>query len=578
MAMPGAGYGRCDGGYVPKLLKYAPGLTVFLMVGPLVAGLLGTVLPAFGYLPALGGGQWSLAAWQELFAQPGLLISVRLSATTGLLATVISFFVVMLFCAAWQGTRAFALMQRVLAPILSVPHAAAAFGIAFLIAPSGWVMRAVASVGGWDRPPDIVTVQDGWGLALVAGLVAKEVPFLFLMTLGALPQADAERTRHVALTLGYGRVAGWFKTVLPRIYPQIKLPVFAVLAYSASVADVAMILAPTTPAPLAVRILHWLSDPDLSMRFMASAAALVQLGVVVALIVLWWGGEKLVARFGRGWAEAGGRYRGDGIMRALGALAALIAAGMVLLGIACLAVWSIAGFWRFPDMLPGQWSLKLWLRELPALGDGVINTIIIGGAAVLLAIVLVVACLEREQRTTVSRPGRGALWLIYVPLLMPQISFMFGLQVFFTFLGLERTLVSVVLAHLVFVLPYVFLSLADPFRALDPRYRQTALCLGASPDRVFWRVILPLLTRPVLAAMAVGFAVSIGQYLPTLLIGAGRFATITTDAVALAAGNDRRMIGIYGVLQAILPFAGFGIAMLVPAILFRRRRGLRSGT
>ncbi|OSQ39916.1 ABC transporter permease [Thalassospira mesophila] len=558
------------------MLKYAPGLTVVLMVGPLLAGLLGTVLPAFGYLPALGGGQASLAAWRALFAQPGLLISVRLSATTGLLATAISFGVVMLFCAAWQGTRAFDLMQRVLAPILSVPHAAAAFGIAFLIAPSGWIVRVFAALGGWDRPADIVTVQDGWGLALVAGLVAKEVPFLFLMTLGALPQADGERTRHVALTLGYGRVAGWFKTVLPRIYPQIKLPVFAVLAYSASVVDVAMILAPTTPAPLAVRILHWLSDPDLSMRFMASAAALVQLGVVVGLIALWWGFEKLVARFGRGWAEAGGRYRCEGSVRALGAVAALIAAGMVLLGIAGLAVWSIAGFWRFPDMLPGQWSVKLWLRELPALGDDVINTVVIGGAAVVLAIILVVACLEREQRNAAtSRPGRGALWLIYVPLLMPQISFMFGLQVFFTFLGLERTLVSVVLAHLVFVLPYVFLSLADPFRALDPRYRQTALCLGASPDRVFWRVILPLLTRPVLAAIAVGFAVSVGQYLPTLLIGAGRFATLTTDAVALAAGNDRRMIGIYGVLQTVLPFVGFGIAMLVPAILFCRRRGMR---
>lgn len=561
---------------MPKLLKYAPGLTVFLMLGPLLAGLLGTVLPAFGYLPALGGGQWSLSAWQALWAQPGLLISIRLSAVTGLLATGISFGVVMLFCAAWQGTRAFGLMQRVLAPILSVPHAAAAFGIAFLIAPSGWIMRGFAALGGWARPPDIITVQDGWGLALVVGLVAKEVPFLFLMTLGALPQADAERTRYIALTLGYGRIAGWFKTVLPRIYPQIKLPVFAVLAYSASVVDVAMILAPTTPAPLAVRILHWVSDPDLSMRFMASAAALVQLGVVVAVIALWWAGEKTVARVGRGWAEAGGRYRQEGAARVVAAALAGISAALVLLGIAGLALWSIAGFWRFPDMLPGQWSVKLWLRELPALGDGVINTIIIGGAAVLLAIILVVACLECEQRNG-ARPGRGALWLIYVPLLIPQISFMFGLQVFFSFLGLERTLVSVVLAHLIFVLPYVFLSLADPFRALDTRYRQTALCLGASPDRVFWQVILPLLTRPVLVAIAVGFAVSVGQYLPTLLIGAGRFATLTTDAVALAAGNDRRMIGIYGILQTLLPFIGFGIAMIIPATLFRRRRGLRGG-
>ena len=41
----------------------------------------------------------------------------------------------------------------------------------------------------------------------------------------------------------------------------------------------------------------------------------------------------------------------------------------------------------------------------------------------------------------------------------------------------------------------------------------------------------------ILTAAAVGFAVSVGQYLPTLLIGAGRLPTITTEAVALASGG-----------------------------------------
>lgn len=558
------------------MLRFAPVLTVILMVGPVLAGLLGTLLPAFGYLPALGGGEWSLSAWRELAAQPGLEISLRLSAVAGLLATLISFAVVMLFCAAWQGTRVFGVIQRVLSPILSIPHAAAAFGLAFLIAPSGWIVRLVAPLAGWQQPPDIVTLQDGWGLALVAGLVIKEIPFLFLMTLGALQQANAGQSQQVALSLGYGRVAGWLKTVLPRIYPQTRLPLFAVLAYSASVVDVAMILGPTTPSPLAVRILHWLSDPDLSMRFMASAASLLQLMLVAGLIALWMAGEKIAGFCGLYWAEGGGRYRRDGAVRLTVAVVSILAAGLILAGIAALTVWSIAGFWRYPDLLPGQFTVKLWLRELPALAGALIDSVLIGGAAIMMGIILVIACLEREARQS-TLPGLEVMWLIYLPLLMPQISFMFGLQVFFGYLGLERTFISVVLAHLVFVLPYMFLSLVDPYRSLDDRYRHTGLCLGAGPDRVFWQVVLPLLARPVLTALAVGFAVSIGQYLPTLLIGAGRFATITTDAVALAAGNDRRMIGIYGLLQALLPFAGFAVAMLVPAIVFRHRRGMRDG-
>jgi hypothetical protein len=92
--------------------------------------------------------------------------------------------------------------------------------------------------------------------------------------------------------------------------------------------------------------------------------------------------------------------------------------------------------------------------------------------------------------------------------------FLFGTQAAFIHLGLDATVVAVVWAHLLFVLPYVFLSLADPYRALDPRYAQAAAGLGSTPARAFWRVKLPILIRPVLVALAVGFAVSVDQYPP----------------------------------------------------------------
>ncbi len=85
-----------------------------------------------------------------------------------------------------------------------------------------------------------------------------------------------------------------------------------------------------------------------------------------------------------------------------------------------------------------------------------------------------------------------------------------------------------------------------------------------------------MLIRPVLTAAALGFAISVGLYLPTLLIGAGRWPTITTETVALASGGDRKLIGATALVQALLPFLGFAIAALVPAILFRNRRLLRA--
>ena len=160
---------------------------------------------------------------------------------------------------------------------------------------------------------------------------------------------------------------------------------------------------------------------------------------------------------------------------------------------------------------------------------------------------------------------------------MPQVAFVFGLQVLILAAGLTPSLPLLVATHLVFVVPYVALALADPWFALDPRYERVAISLGRSRLAAFSRVRLPLLLAPVLTAAAIGFAVSVGQYLPTVLVGAGRLPTITTEAVALASGGNRRVIGAYALLQTVLPFAAFALAGLVPRLLWRNRRGIRAG-
>jgi putative thiamine transport system permease protein len=172
-------------------------------------------------------------------------------------------------------------------------------------------------------------------------------------------------------------------------------------------------------------------------------------------------------------------------------------------------------------------------------------------------------------------PSGRILWLIYLPLLTPQISFLFGTQALFAWLGMEASAVALVWSHLLFVLPYVFLMLADPYRALDERYLRAGLCLGAGRGRLFYAVVLPMLLRPILIAAAVGFSVSIALYLPTLFAGAGRFDSLTIEAVAASAGGDRRLSGVYGFLQAALPLAGFAFALVLPGFVFRHRRGMR---
>ena len=558
-------------------MRALPLLTILAMLGPVAAGLYGTILPALNHLPSAGLTGPSLAPFAKLFDWPGLSAAIRLSITTGVGSTLIALIIVTLLTAGWSGTRSFRALERLLSPLLSVPHAAAAFGLAFLIAPSGWIARATSPwLTGWERPPDLLIVQDQWGLAMIAGLVAKEVPFLLLMTLAALGQSDAQRSMAVAQALGYSRLTGWLKTVFPRVYAQIKLPVYVVLAYAMSTVDVAVILGPNTPPPLSVQIVKWMSEPNLAMRTQAAAAALLQLGLVVGALIFWRLGEMLIGRLGRHWAALGNRGRADRIISGAALGFGTLSAATILLGFAVLTVWSFAGFWGFPDALPNSFTLQNWMRH----GDGALaafgETALLAATVMLIAITLTIGCLEAEYRHGLQLSQKG-MWLLYLPLLIPQTAFLPGFQTFLLGFGADIGRIPVMIAHLVFVLPYVFLSLADPFRAWDSRIGTIAAALGASPDRILWKVRLPMLLRPILTAMAVGFAVSVGQYLPTLLIGGGRVSTLTTEAVALASGGDRRAIGVYGLMQTAAALIPFALALLIPAVLWRNRKGLRHG-
>ena len=174
----------------PKLVPLVPLVTVVLLTVPVLAGLVATLGPAFGSGPWLGVA--GPGPWRQLLDWPGLVPAMRLSLVTGVGSTLLSLGLTLLIVAALQGSRAFRLVSRSLSPLLAVPHAAAALGLAFLVAPSGWIARSLSPwLTGWQVPPDLLILQGPGGLALMAGLVVKEVPFLLLMVLAALAQVQA---------------------------------------------------------------------------------------------------------------------------------------------------------------------------------------------------------------------------------------------------------------------------------------------------------------------------------------------------------------------------------------------------
>ena len=85
--------------------------------------------------------------------------------------------------------------------------------------------------------------------------------------------------------------------------------------------------------------------------------------------------------------------------------------------------------------------------------------------------------------------------------------------------------------------------------------------------RAWARVKLPLLKAPLLTAAAIGFAVSIAQYVPAQLIAAGHFSTLPMEAVTLASGGNRQLTAAYALVLALPPL----VAFLAAAVLGRPR-------
>lgn len=554
------------------LLRQGPRLTLVLLVMPVLAGLAGTFAQAFD-----AGDGFGYAAFTSLAAWPGLPRSIALSLSSGLMATALSLLITLLLVASLAESAVFTAIRRLLSPLLAIPHAAAALGLAFLISPSGWIARAASPwATGWTSPPDLLILNDPFAASLILGLITKEVPFLLLMTLAALPQTDAARQMAVAASLGYGRVAGFVLCVLPPLYRQVRLPVYAVLAYAMTSVEMAMILGPTLPPTLSVQITRWMTDPSLIHRPTAAAAALVQLALVMAAILAWHLVERGVRPAVLSAASAGRRgTRIDPALRFLAAASGLLVAGLLIAGLIGLAIWSFAGIWQFPAALPESLSLKTWMKTAPDLLQTAGASLTIALLSTALALALVLACLEAEHRFGLTADQR-ALWLLYLPLIVPQVAFLPGLQMLALSLHAEGNIAAVAASHLVFVLPYVFLSLGPPYRVWDSRFALAGAALGAAPAKVFWHLRLPMLLAPILTAAAVGISVSVAQYLPSLLIGGGRVETLTTEAVALSSGGNRRVTGAYGLMQMLLPALGFALALALPRWVYRHRRGMRA--
>ena len=501
-------------------------------------------------------------AWRALWRDPQLPGALALSVGSAVASTLLAMLLCLVLVTHLHGTTAWPRLQRALAPMLAVPHAAFAIGLALLVMPAGLLARIAAAALGWDAPPDWPTVNDRHGIGLTLVLVGKEVPFLLWTTLALLNRPDLAAKLKGWLasgaTLGYAPSALWWRVLWPQLLPRLGWPLLAVLAYSLTVVDLALIVGPASPPTLAVLAWQGLQAGDAARNAEGAAAALL-LGAVLAVLViagtlsnaaarpLW---QRLAVDGRRAAATPAAQVAARALLWSLVAVYAIVA-GLLLAS-------SLTGVWRFPSLLPAAWTTDAWQQVQGSIAVLGLSAGLAAFAA-LASLVLVLCWLENTPAHWDAR----AMPLVLAPLVIPSLLLMAGLYTLALRLALDGTLAGLAWVHTVVTLPYVFVALAPAWRSFDRRYEWTALALGRSRSAFRWRIKLPLLAAPLAAALAVGFAVSVAQYLPTQFIGAGRHASVTTEAVTLASGGQRHTAAAYAVLQSLLPLAGFAVAAAV---------------
>ena len=494
-------------------------------------------------------------AWALSLAHPQLWPALTLSLATGGSSTLIALAISLLLISGLSRSSVWTRLQGVAAAGLAIPHLAFAIGFAFLVMPTGLIARLL--VGG-DAPPQWVSVQDPWGVALTLALALKEVPFLLTAGFAVLLRGDAaariKAETQAAASLGHAPGSAFLRIVLPPLLRELRWPLVIVFVYGATVVDMALVLGPTQPPTLAVVAWHALNNAVAGVNAMGLAMTLLLTAALVCILAA----VAFMLRLGR---QAMHRLLTAGpsplqAPRHLAMLAGVLTVIILACALFILVMLSLAPRWPYPALLPPAVDFAAWASVSPA---PLWLSLLLSLGAAAVAVASAVLWFETQD----ARHDRWVIALALVALALPQLASAGGQYRLFLSLGLTGTLFGLFLAHLTPVAAYVLIVLAGPYRAFDGRYVAAARALAASRLSAWRRVKLPLLRAPLLTAGAIGFTVSIAQFVPAQLIAAGRFSTLPMEAVTLASGGNRPLTAAFALALAVPPLLAFlGAALL----------------
>jgi spermidine/putrescine transport system permease protein len=169
------------------------------------------------------------------------------------------------------------------------------------------------------------------------------------------------------------------------------------------------------------------------------------------------------------------------------------------------------------------------------------------------------------------RGGDALNLLLVLPLTTPEIVLGSSLATLFIDWDVTRGFATIVVAHVMFQVSFVALTVRARIRGFDWTLEQAAMDLGATPLRTFWRVTFPLVLPGILAAALLSFALSIDDFIITF------FNAGSTQTFPLQINGEFRVRFPPAVNVLATTILVFSVAIMLGGTVFGARKN-KSGS
>ncbi len=395
-----------------------------------------------------------------------------------------------------------------------------------------------------------------------------------LRTVGAHWSALDARVEDQARVLGAPRLEVFRRIVLPRLAPSIAAASAIVFLFSFTSFGVVLVLGGPARATIETEIYRYaVVRLDLAT---AAALAVVQLAAVVALVVV---SNALERR--RAVAEPAASFTAAPRRRGPGLVANLAFMGLILgLPVAVLVERSLAAGRSGGYTLRNYTAMAERINLLPdtalaALGNSLMFAVpaaalalVVGGAATLVVM--------RAGRGASGPVGRAFDIGLTLPLGTSAVTVGLGFLLVLNRgpIDIRTSVIVVPIAHAVVGIPFVVRTLVPMLRTVNPRTREAAAVLGASPRRVRREVDLRVAARGLAVGAGFAFAVSLGEFGATSFIPR-RPETLTAPlALFRLLGTPGEVLRGQAMALAVALMALTAVAVFVMDLWGDTRRGV----